>query len=350
MGRVREAWIDESRGFAMLLIVFGHICTETFARSFVWSFHVPLFMIVAGLTYHPRVSFSDEVRHRASRLLVPYFVWVGMALVLFSAVGPFVITIIGRGGMNADFLANFMGLIWGNGKGHLLDFYRPIWFLPMLFSAYLLAWIAVRVADYLSRYAGCRILWLLLFAVFIFCGCWVFSPLIEAVVMPFSLETAATLLPFLLLGIYLQEKPVRVPGKSACVTFAACAIALCLAMDASGVNSTNWYIEDVFGNRLVFLVVALTVSLAVLGLSKRHNRFGLFSYIGSHTMSILVLHKYPLMLIQLALGMTHHNELMESAIFSGLVSLCVALLCAVIEDKLINPVCPLALGNENCFR
>lgn len=347
MGRVREAWIDESRGFAMLLIVFGHICTEDFARSFVWSFHVPLFMIIAGLTYRPKASFLGEVSHRARRLLIPYLVWGGTALLLFSALGPLVMRLIGREGMDADLLVNLFGLLWANGKGHLLDFYRPIWFLPMLFSAYLLAWIVLCVIDFLSKHCGYRLLWVLVFAVSIFSGCWALAPLIEAVVMPFSLETAATLLPFLLLGIYLQEKPMRVPGKSVCVTFAACAIALCLAMDASGVNSTNWYIEDVFGNRLVFLVVALTVSLAVLRLSKRHNRFGLFSYIGSHTMSILVLHKYPLMTIQLALGMTHHNELMESAIFSGLVSLGVALLCAEIEDRLINPVCPLALGKEN---
>lgn len=77
MGRVREAWIDESRGFAMLLIVFGHICTEDFARSFVWSFHVPLFMIIAGLTYRPKASFLGEVSHRARRLLIPYLVWGG---------------------------------------------------------------------------------------------------------------------------------------------------------------------------------------------------------------------------------------------------------------------------------
>ena len=42
----RENWVDQARGFAMFLVVYGH--NFPVAEKYIYSFHMPLFLIISG--------------------------------------------------------------------------------------------------------------------------------------------------------------------------------------------------------------------------------------------------------------------------------------------------------------
>lgn len=92
----RLDYIDNIKGFAMLLVVVGHLlqnCFEAdvihsmpddeslfqagFLIRVIYSFHMGLFFLVSGyLTYRSVRSFRRLVFKRTSRLMVPYIVFL----------------------------------------------------------------------------------------------------------------------------------------------------------------------------------------------------------------------------------------------------------------------------------
>lgn len=93
----RNPFIDELRGYAILLVVIGHVLQfvikvplNGFAFAIIYSFHMPLFMFLSG--YSLSIGHGDlklcYVVKRMARLLVPFFVWGGaMVYVVHSVAG-----------------------------------------------------------------------------------------------------------------------------------------------------------------------------------------------------------------------------------------------------------------------
>lgn len=95
----RELLPDLLRGFAVILVVFGHCIQEGSGEAyragqqyfsdrlyqFIYSFHMPLFMMISGyLSWNSIIHAGDKdgrlslVRRRAASLLVPVFAWTAL--------------------------------------------------------------------------------------------------------------------------------------------------------------------------------------------------------------------------------------------------------------------------------
>lgn len=84
----RIVWIDTLKGFAILLVVMGHVCQMRFPISGKWladiiySFHMPLFLFLSGLFARKAVEAVDNrqvngyIIKKTRQLLVPFFVWM----------------------------------------------------------------------------------------------------------------------------------------------------------------------------------------------------------------------------------------------------------------------------------
>lgn len=74
-GKIRVEWIDILRGMMMFLVVLGHTLTHKGLVRYIFSFHMPIFFIISGMTF----SFNKEfhpvkyLKKKAIGLLVPYF-------------------------------------------------------------------------------------------------------------------------------------------------------------------------------------------------------------------------------------------------------------------------------------
>lgn len=214
-----------AKGLAIVLVVLGHcLDSSTPLRAFVYSFHMPLFFVLAGFTMRPKPR-KDVLASSFRRLLVPYF-GVCAILLFFAFVPPASISpALDTQRSVSDVLAE---IAFGSGQeGEFLGYsYQAIgalWFLPCLFVARLILnevlligrAVAQRVQGH-SNVAGYAAESLLVAAVVVAgfaCG--------QQVRLPFDIDTACIAVGYMHIG-YLAKKVdlARVP-KLAFVGLAA---------------------------------------------------------------------------------------------------------------------------------
>ena len=93
----RIQWVDCAKGIAVILVVLGHCVraansdTELVARAIIFSFHMPLFFLLSGLTTGYSKSVPEYFRkllHSAYRLLVPaVLLYITITLIDFARTG-----------------------------------------------------------------------------------------------------------------------------------------------------------------------------------------------------------------------------------------------------------------------
>lgn len=81
--RGRDMTVDIMKGLGILAVIVGHL-VET-GRGFIFSWHMPLFFIVAGYFYREREP-RAEVRNDAARLLLPYALTCAALVAMAAAV------------------------------------------------------------------------------------------------------------------------------------------------------------------------------------------------------------------------------------------------------------------------
>ena len=93
--KARIAYIDNLKGFAILLVVIGHVvqflyCPDKFDSNiilrFIYSFHMPLFFMLSGMVTSMRLEGVGELRQKIRRrflqLVVPFVFWGGYFVVI----------------------------------------------------------------------------------------------------------------------------------------------------------------------------------------------------------------------------------------------------------------------------
>jgi len=133
-------WLSVLQGFAMFLVVLGHVIRGTalfeweyVLQSIIYSFHMPLFMCISGyLLYKTQIikekSFATVLKNKSVRLLIPYFTLPFVAFIpkmIFSEYMKKPVTF-----SFDQLLATFVWLT-NNPLGE-------IWFLNVLFGLFLL--------------------------------------------------------------------------------------------------------------------------------------------------------------------------------------------------------------------
>lgn len=93
----RIEYVDIAKGIAIMLVVMGHVLQFDMAGanrnvvfSFIYSFHMPLFMslsgYVVGIGYpQKKRGYRETLIRRFNQLAVPYFVWGLIIMPIFGA-------------------------------------------------------------------------------------------------------------------------------------------------------------------------------------------------------------------------------------------------------------------------
>lgn len=146
-GRRRLTEVDRVTGFAIFLVVVGHVVARqppndaewyVALKFYIYQFHMPLFMFLSGMvfqyTYTPAVSLSDYVDWARKKIvrLAPGFLLIGTAIALAKPLAASVIHV--DNAQSGDFLRNLADL-----------FLRPtesvassLWYVYVLLELYLL--------------------------------------------------------------------------------------------------------------------------------------------------------------------------------------------------------------------
>ena len=75
--KTRIEWVDQARGWGMILVMLGHAPFTDLAHKLIYSFHMPFFFALSGWLHNPvrHRNFAELVRARWKTLILPYFLY-----------------------------------------------------------------------------------------------------------------------------------------------------------------------------------------------------------------------------------------------------------------------------------
>lgn len=176
----RIEYIDILKGIGIILVVLGHVTTNSDLYHFIYAFHMPLFFVVSGMFLHDKPQF---IRSQAKNLLIPYLSFGLLTFVYWWLVEsrfrdyPEGVTV----------WSQFINLFFPTGVQHCNV---VLWFLPCLLLASV-------VCNYLNRWITNKILKICLIGALV---CTVGSLKGN---YPYHMGQAAQAIPFVLLGTLL---------------------------------------------------------------------------------------------------------------------------------------------------
>jgi len=137
----RIEYLDIMKGFAIILVVIGHCCElpahPTLLVKFIYSFHMPLFFLAAGMVVKPSQSdWHSDFQHFVKRfisILVPYYIF---CLIYMDC---------SMENFGKMFYASFQSIKSTGAEC------RQMWFLPCLFVAEIYIHFILKLAQSLKN-------------------------------------------------------------------------------------------------------------------------------------------------------------------------------------------------------
>lgn len=269
---VRAEWVDAAKGIGIVFVVFGHALDGLLAARLVaadggwaaswfgvYSFHMPLFFLLAGLFVAPRLAADAGgfVRSAFVRIAWPYLLWSVVQLAVIGALGQLV------NSPNPLDAGRVVSLLW--------EPTSQFWFLQALLVLHLLSW------ALLPRVGPVALLVLLLAA----------RAVAESVELPHVLGLPAKFGIFYALGIVLGPRLLaRVPalGQRPALVLAAAAIGVwaLAAWPVYAAGLSHWSVAA--------LPAALAGATAVIALATLVRVGSAWILLGQASMAIYLLH------------------------------------------------------------
>lgn len=79
----RIVWIDNAKGIGILCVLFGHLAlnegNNLHLFTWIYSFHMPLFFFLSGLTYRYKPA-KEVIRSRIKSLGIPYILFSNLTI------------------------------------------------------------------------------------------------------------------------------------------------------------------------------------------------------------------------------------------------------------------------------
>ena len=140
----RIIWIDQLKCVAFIFVIIGHLSIPGTFKSWIYSFHMPLFFFSTGLTMNyekiSQTSFKDYFLTHAKRMLIPY-AWMQMLSFCLRQVA---VMVKHKGEVPVP--AYLLGIITGN--NNLVGApSNPLYYVLVLFIAEIVIWAIVKLCK-----------------------------------------------------------------------------------------------------------------------------------------------------------------------------------------------------------
>lgn len=136
----RIAYVDIAKILGMFFIVYGHTLRGGEVTTWIYTFHVPLFFFLSGVTFHGEaLDIKIFLKKKVVALLVPFFVWALISTGIFAVMSSFISMQTTLQSSQANpLISMLMGYCDAN---------SPLWFLPCLFIVEILMWIVTKLGS-----------------------------------------------------------------------------------------------------------------------------------------------------------------------------------------------------------
>ena len=338
--RVRIELIDIVKAITIILVILGHTTgnLETpMYRRLIYSFHMPLFFFLAGLSIRPKAlktfhGWKYFIKKNLLALIVPY-------LIFAFIYAPF----------SFENVPKFLYGSWqalGN-TGTLTS----LWYLTSFFIARIYSQILVDLVDVATGESNKIILGLLALPMF---AVGFLLPRIDGG-YPWCLDISFVATGFILLGIALRQQ-ILIFAQSqgwllSAFTAAAALILFCGTILRGDALELSLMCKSDYGNLFWFMLNAISGSAFVIGISMllfRVSKEGAWpfstaaiTYVGRHTLGIFLLHKN----FQLELVIPWiHTWLAGPQLLVACIATCISFVASLLMCSIIEKYVPQLLG------
>jgi fucose 4-O-acetylase-like acetyltransferase len=316
--------ITHVKGFAILLVVLGHIDSPLGAA--VFSFHIPLFFCLGGIFIKSSYPAADFLKKNFIRLIVPYLIFGVMGWLVNDIKN----VLLHR--PSEDLFQSITGLLFWMDMPHLKHYGFVLWFLPALFWARILCFWLIKFPKINE--------WLM----FMLCAlcAYVFSNLVS-ITLPFGLDKGLVALPWVFMGfIFYRHKEnflawnVWKVAAAAMLVFLICIFDNMPHLDMATKNVGYIFITLPYTFAVIFLIVhfAHKASLTKFSLLKKYS--ALMSLFGIQSVLVYIIHPYTNNIAYLL-----STYVLGEGYWYVKFALTVLMLIAVIQLKLRFPDTPL---------
>ncbi|MHB8077057.1 acyltransferase family protein [Desulfosporosinus fructosivorans] len=338
----RIQWLDNAKGWGILLVMIGHTNLPGPTNIWVYSFHLPLFFFISGYLFNSNKydNTFELIKAKARTLLIPYF-FFSLIILLFDVLVKFSKFGAGGGDNCSSIINQFIGMFVQMRSTELSG---VCWFLTLLFISEILLYWVLRS----SKNNDTKSL-LLLVASFI--SGWFYMEIVR-VPLPWHVDAGLVATFFVGMGYHAKKYESRIAKL---IKYRILLLALGVSLVCTYINylligtRVDLYYSEL-GNPILFIIVSMSGVLAsIIAIRKLPNiRFA--GYIGRNSLTYYALHATVFyvvlnMILSRILRVVTENELLISYIQP---ILCVWLTCVLMVPVcyIINSYLPFILGRK----
>ncbi len=284
LNKNRRRNLDIARGIAIICIILGHLGNSSINRV-VFTFHVPIFYLIAGYFFNEKLGFVDLLKKKARTLLVPYYV---TCLVIMLA------SIVQRLIQHKSVVKRLKELLYATayaaGDKYTEPFYiasiGAIWFLWAMFWAECFLYLTLKLKPELRIFLVAAIFTVGYYSRRLF---W----------FPLSIQAGCCALLFLYVGYLIKsaEEPYKNSSKETKVFIAVAAAIVWAAFMRDFVSF--WLVHSDIGRGMIDVFGSLCGCWCVVLIStfidKKVSLVSTFlSFLGRYSLLMLCAHKFEL--------------------------------------------------------
>ena len=278
----RIAWLDQLKGFSIILMVYGHNFPAL--EEYIYSFHMPLFFIVAGM-FHPKKMNITIIKKRVQQILIPYFLWSFMLFGFWLFIGRK----FGESALlDLSITKNFTGIFFAQGDIDYMNWGIPMWFLPTIFLTFLLFGLILKIKNKYFQYC---ILFMSIVSGFLIANFY-------SLFLFWSLDVALVSLFFYSFGFYAKNYIISNKNKGVFSLIILGVIHVTVSLFL--LQKIDMY-RSIYGNEILFLLNSLIGFLFWGSLFKNFSQLKFLVFLGKNTIPILALQARALSFIKLFL-------------------------------------------------
>ena len=277
----RIDWIDYFKGIGIILVVIGHNFLPPDIRKWIYSFHMPLFFFVGGLTINPKryKDISEFTKKKAVGLLIPY------VAINLCTIATWVVFNKILGSSEVSLSTLLYGILYANNdKIPLLC--GPSWFIPTLFLSEVVFYILHSILDGNEKLLLCASMALTVLG-------YIESVVMDGVIRPWHFASVPVAMLFVTLGFIFAGtyKKDDYRGIMERVSWKWIAILLALGTWAGYVNGKVSFGGNNYKSMTLTIIASISLIYAIIFLSMKLPKNRFLSFAGRCSLIWLALHK-----------------------------------------------------------
>lgn len=262
----RIEWIDNLKGFGIILMVWGHFYPPLGIKEWIYSFHMPLFFFLSGYLRNKR-SINQTFKQKSSTILKPYLIAAAWSFPIGFIRDPLF-------GISSSFLDHIKQFLFWDGT---VGWNSPIWFLLVLF---LVEVTYVAVDNFkLNTTISVLIIWIL--------GLFIYK---AELILPFGLHLVTWVIIYYHVGVILRKWNVIDKLSNYWVLISILFVASNACVNIFYNQQVNELYHGILGNYFVFFINAIIMIIALLLVFSKTREIRLFKTISNKSIFIITTH------------------------------------------------------------